>query len=300
MPNVKFEDNNYPKIEVGLEVVYRPRRVGTIHDQVHAGEKRRVNSVVDGYIGTQGLDGGRLGNFTPDEFWTYFEPVPVSPYPEVRPGLRVKYRDLPPEHRLHSKSGEIRFVRGGALGGKAWTLDRNPADEFPSFTIDKGDFWTVFRPVGIDDAFDAFEAPSEEKTPDTAVEIVAEVVAPEEVAEAQGDAIADSLRSWWLDVASQEVEPLISKMFEYGGTGRSNDLIRIGESLASAGVGGPGASYTEQALAELGIYFYIEGKMARWSAAIAEGRSVSDDTLLDIGIYVRMVQRIRAVGGWPV
>jgi len=115
--------------------------------------------------------------------------------------------------------------------------------------------------------------------------------------------IADSLRSWWLDVASQEVEPLIAKMFEYGGVGRSSDLVEIGKKMVRLGVTrqksfGPNDDHTSYA--ELGIYFYIEGKMARWSAAIAEGRPVSDDTLLDIGIYVRMVQRIRTVGGWPV
>ena len=43
----------------------------------------------------------------------------------------------------------------------------------------------------------------------------------------------------------------------------------------------------------------IVGKMARWTDAIRTGRRVSDDTLFDLGIYVRMVHRVRAVGGWP-
>lgn len=116
--------------------------------------------------------------------------------------------------------------------------------------------------------------------------------------------IRESLRAWWLDTASKEVEPLIDKMFEYGGVGRSNDLMRIGKKMVDLGVPSLERNVDpedgEAYLAELGVYFYIEGKMARWSAAVAEGRPVSDDTLLDIGIYVRMVQRMRAVGGWPV
>jgi hypothetical protein len=50
---------------------------------------------------------------------------------------------------------------------------------------------------------------------------------------------------------------------------------------------------------EIGIYFYELGKIARWTAAIREGRRVSDDTLHDAGIYIKMAQRNRAVGGWP-
>ena len=34
-------------------------------------------------------------------------------------------------------------------------------------------------------------------------------------------------------------------------------------------------------------------------AAIRRGEFVSDDTLFDIGVYVRMVQRMRETGNWP-
>lgn len=108
---------------------------------------------------------------------------------------------------------------------------------------------------------------------------------------------------WWMDTANTEVTGIIAKALEYGGMGRALDLTDIGRQLVNAGVKVPefGVKGSQEAwLAELGIYFYLVGKFARWTAAISEGRHVSDDTLLDIGIYVRMAQRIRAVGGWPV
>lgn len=108
------------------------------------------------------------------------------------------------------------------------------------------------------------------------------------------------LRRWWMDTAAAEVDPMIAKMVEYGGGGRALDLEEIGRGLIKSGVK-PWAVGDESAqYQELGIYFYLLGKFARWTAAVAEGRPVSDDTLLDIGVYVRMAQRVRAVGGWPV
>lgn len=107
---------------------------------------------------------------------------------------------------------------------------------------------------------------------------------------------AQELRAWWLDQASNEVEPLISKAIEYGGNGRDANLDRLGQQMINAGVE-PQAGGSP---AELAIYFYVQGKMSRWAAAVAAGQAVSDDTLYDIGIYARMLQRIRETGGWPV
>jgi uncharacterized coiled-coil protein SlyX len=114
----------------------------------------------------------------------------------------------------------------------------------------------------------------------------------------RGDEQPHPLGQWWMNKAAAEVEPLIAKMTEYGGEGRAFDLIDIGQALIDANVNFPGTFGVGQ-VQELGIYFYLVGKFARWKAAVSEGRSVSDDTLLDIGIYVRMAQRIREVGGWP-
>lgn len=113
-----------------------------------------------------------------------------------------------------------------------------------------------------------------------------------------------ALRGWWEQTAHDEVAQLVSKMAEYGGLSRATDLTEIGRDLVAAGVGkGPltsSGAVQEGWLQELGIYFYVRGKFARWQAAVIEGRPVSDDTLLDIGIYVRMAQRVRQAGGWPV
>lgn len=128
-------------------------------------------------------------------------------------------------------------------------------------------------------------------------------------ADDQPDAVSE-LRGWWEQTAHDEVSQLTAKMIEYGGLSRATDLAEIGRGLINSGVKLPdqrvapwvdnGASPQSADYQELGVYFYLLGKFARWTAAVAEGRPVSDDTLLDIGIYVRMAQRIRAVGGWPV
>jgi hypothetical protein len=112
--------------------------------------------------------------------------------------------------------------------------------------------------------------------------------------------VAAELASWWEKKADEEIGRTIPKVAAYGAT----DLEEIGRKLAAAGVKVPRRSeptgpWPTPALIELGIYFYIVGKMARWADAVERGDTVSDDTLFDIGVYVRMVQRVRQVGGWP-
>lgn len=106
---------------------------------------------------------------------------------------------------------------------------------------------------------------------------------------------------WWVAKARNEIEPIAAKISEYGGDGRAIDLFEIGRTMNESGIVHPidADEDDDSWQAELGIYFYLVGKFARWKAAIQEGRKVSDDTLLDIGIYIRMAQRIRDVGGWP-
>lgn len=150
-----------------------------------------------------------------------------------------------------------------------------------------------------------------ETVPPSASEIAdayeARVGTPKSTEPKEDPEAADSvsaLRGWWEQTANDEVSQLVTKMAEYGGLSRATDLTEIGRDLVAAGVSkGPllGSEAAQDSwLQELGVYFYVRGKFARWQAAIIEGRPVSDDTLLDIGIYVRMAQRIRAVGGWPV
>lgn len=107
--------------------------------------------------------------------------------------------------------------------------------------------------------------------------------------------LATELSSWWSIKASDEIDMVVGKATEYGGDGSAIDLLDIGYALALA----MGRQVDDEEATELGIYFYMVGKMARWKAAVTEGRRVSDDTILDIGIYCRMAQRNREVGGWP-
>lgn len=110
------------------------------------------------------------------------------------------------------------------------------------------------------------------------------------------DELTTELSSWWAMQASDEIDMVVAKAVEYGGDGAAIDLIQIGQDIAAV-VGR--APVTDEEATELGIYFYLRGKMARWTAALVEGRRVSSDTILDMGVYTRMAQRNRQVGGWP-
>ena len=104
------------------------------------------------------------------------------------------------------------------------------------------------------------------------------------------------LRQWWQETVDDEVNSVVPKAIEYGAT----DLAEIGRAMASmAGLVKPSTVTENQFFTEVGIFFYLFGKVARWQAALKEGRVSSDDTLFDIGIYLKMAQRNRDVGGWP-
>lgn len=104
-------------------------------------------------------------------------------------------------------------------------------------------------------------------------------------------ALAGELRAWWLELAGAEAEKVVPKAVEYGAT----DLRDIGRDLAAIS----GRKVTDEEATELGIYFYLRGKLSRWTDAVIRGDRPSDDTLHDLGVYVRMAQRTRSHGGWP-
>lgn len=103
--------------------------------------------------------------------------------------------------------------------------------------------------------------------------------------------LGELLADWWMSKAEDEVRRTVPKAVEYGAT----DLSDIGHDLAKC----MGREVNDEEAAELGVFFYIRGKMSRWVDAVKRGDRVSDDTLFDIGVYVRMTQRIRDAGGWP-
>lgn len=99
------------------------------------------------------------------------------------------------------------------------------------------------------------------------------------------------LAQWWRDTAEAEIEQTVDKAIEYGAT----DLVDIGRSLARVA----DREIDDSQAAEWGIFFYLEGKLSRWRSAIERGGVPSFDTLLDIGVYARMAQRVRTAGSWP-
>lgn len=101
------------------------------------------------------------------------------------------------------------------------------------------------------------------------------------------------LEEWWRDKSHGEMLACVPKAVEYGST----DLAVIGRAQARM-MGRQNLTHEEAV--EFGIFFYLIGKIARWEDAIAHGRRVSDDTLHDIAVYTKMMQRTRDVGGWPV
>lgn len=101
----------------------------------------------------------------------------------------------------------------------------------------------------------------------------------------------EELRGWWFDQATAEVDGTVPKALEYSAT----DLADIGHVLARC----MGRTVDDEEAAELGIFFYLQGKLSRWAGAVQAGKRPSNDTIYDIGVYCRMAQRVRATGGWP-
>lgn len=102
----------------------------------------------------------------------------------------------------------------------------------------------------------------------------------------------NALKDWWVDNAAVKANAVVPKALEYS----SEDLAEIGRTMANLlGLDVP----TIEEANELGLYFYLVGKLARWGGAIKEGRRPSDDTIYDLVVYGTMAERNRAVGGWP-
>lgn len=107
--------------------------------------------------------------------------------------------------------------------------------------------------------------------------------------------IDSPLIHWWIHNAFSEAIATAPKAEEYG----SAELAEAGHVLSSL-LAIPIESPTSDAAAmETQIFQYVLGKIGRWTAAMRRGERVSDDTLFDIGIYVKMVLKIRETGEWP-
>ena len=100
-------------------------------------------------------------------------------------------------------------------------------------------------------------------------------------AEADSAEQEDDYMQWWADTSRAIANMVVPKAREYG----SRDLVEIGREFAAlAGRGEVSEGYAY----ELGVFFYLRGKVSRWSAAAARGELVSKDTLDDIIAYAMM------------
>lgn len=104
--------------------------------------------------------------------------------------------------------------------------------------------------------------------------------------------LAGELAEWWLLQSLDEIYPTVAKAVEYSST----DLRDIGRVLADVSGWAP---INDAQATELGIAFYVLGKLSRVFGAYKNHRLPSDDTWFDIGVYARMAQRTRQTGGWP-
>lgn len=108
---------------------------------------------------------------------------------------------------------------------------------------------------------------------------------------------AEDLAKWWVQVSEDEIMRTVPKSIEYG----SADLKLMGDAmllLLPQMAEGLTVEERSQVGQELGIAFYVLGKVARLFGAYEQGRLPSDDTWFDLGIYPKMVRRIREVGEW--
>ena len=103
--------------------------------------------------------------------------------------------------------------------------------------------------------------------------------------------LMNELRLWWTGKGRKDAELVVSKYKEYGNTA----LVEVGQQLASI----TGREVSKAEAQELGIWFFMIGKMARWKTAILKGERVSEDTLDDLAVYAFMARRVHEAGGWP-
>ena len=107
--------------------------------------------------------------------------------------------------------------------------------------------------------------------------------------------IDSPLIHWWMQDAFAEAMATAPKAEEYGST----ELAEAGHVLGSLLAKPLENPVSDAAAMETQIFQYVLGKMGRWVAAMRRGDRVSDDTLFDIGVYVRMARKIRETGVWP-
>ncbi len=111
------------------------------------------------------------------------------------------------------------------------------------------------------------------------------------------EGVDEELFQWWMDCSYEDLARTAPKAAEYGGTaGPATDLLLIGRNLAEL----CGLHEADDALLmELGVWFYMQGKVARLVADYQQKRPGKADTWFDAEIYAKMARRIQETGQWP-
>jgi hypothetical protein len=99
------------------------------------------------------------------------------------------------------------------------------------------------------------------------------------------DLPAVDLLEWWMDTTRRDADGYIKKAEEYG----SYDLHVTGEVLLHAMKNPPKGVDPR----EVGVVFYLLGKIARAVSAYEDGRTPSDDTWHDVVVYAMMARLFR-------
>lgn len=98
------------------------------------------------------------------------------------------------------------------------------------------------------------------------------------------------ITTWWRTHSKQTGEDFIAKLEQYG----AGDLYGIGRAMAEMWE----EDIDDDTAFELGVLFYVIGKIERLRSAYKNGQPGSDDTWHDIHVYAKMVLAHRE-GVWP-
>lgn len=102
------------------------------------------------------------------------------------------------------------------------------------------------------------------------------------------------LKKFWQDMTDEEIEKVIPKAVEYG----SADLEVMGEGMKVLLRSVFKRPIEDAEALEMACAFYALGKVARMFGAYADGRMPNEDAAYDLGVYCRMIQKIRKTGSW--
>jgi hypothetical protein len=105
----------------------------------------------------------------------------------------------------------------------------------------------------------------------------------------------EELLTWWRDTCEGDAQRTIPKAIEYGSIDLNIIGFALGECIPTLKEQRREGS-TEAA--EMGIAFYLLGKIARMVSAYSEGQAPSDDTWMDVTVYSMMGRRVRDRGSW--